>query len=158
MPTRSRPEPKKLDGAGSRTEPELQLTDEQWFLIADLFPNPPMTRRGGRPPRDNRDCWEGILYVLTSGCRWKDLPKCFPSKSVCHQRFLLWTENGLFQEAWQRLLKLKKRLGQIDLQTLIGDGTFVPAKKGAPTSVPPNRAKDRRPCCWPTPKAHRWAC
>ena len=72
------------DGAGSRMEPEQvgfrpQLDDEQWALIADLFLNPPPDPRGGRPRADARRCLEGILWVLRSGSRWKDLPRCFPS-------------------------------------------------------------------------------
>ena len=129
MPKRSRTRPGRSQKAGSRTEPKPQLTDNQWFLIEDLFPDPEQTPVGGRPPCLNRDCFEGILFVLISGCRWKDLPARLPSKSVCHQRFKLWTEQGLFQIAWQRLLSLKKSLKQLDLTTLIGDGTFAPAKK-----------------------------
>ena len=131
MPTRSRTEPSRLDRAGSRTEPTGQLTDTQGFLIEDLFPDPPANPQGGRPSRKNRDCFEGILFVLLTGCRWKDLPTHFPSKSVCHQRFKLWVERGLFEQAWQRLLELKADLKQLDLTRLLGDATFVPAKKGA---------------------------
>ena len=78
MPDRSRTEPGWLAAAGSRTEPRRQLNDSQWFLIEDLFPDPPPNPKGGRPPCPNRDCFEGILFVLQTGCRWKDLPKCFP--------------------------------------------------------------------------------
>lgn len=131
MPNRSRTRPSRSLPAGSRTEPKPQLTDNQWFLIEDLFSEPRKSKVRGRPAHPNRDCLEGILFVLISGCRWKDLPKRFPSKSVCHQRFKLWTERGLFQIAWQRLLNLKHDLRQLDTATLIGDGTFVPAKKGA---------------------------
>ena len=131
MIPRSRSRLRRPQKAGSRTEPQRQLSDDQWFLIEDLFPDPPRTRAGGRPACPNRDCFEGILFVLLSGCRWKDLPGGFPSKSVCHQRFTLWSEQGLFEIAWQRLLDLKKRLKQFDVTTLMGDGTFVPAKKGA---------------------------
>ncbi len=130
MIPRSRTRPGRSLTAGSRTEPLTQLSDDQWFLIEDLFPDPERTLAGGRPPHLNRDCFEGILFVLLSGCRWKDLPPHFPSKSVCHQRFKLWAEQGLFEIAWQRLLALKKSLKQLDLTTLMGDGTFVPAKKG----------------------------
>lgn len=133
MIPRSRIRPRRSSKAGSRTDPQPQLSDDQWFLIEDLFPDPPRTRAGGRPPHLSRDCFAGILFVLLSGCRWKDLPKCFPSKSVCHQRFTLWSEQGLFEVAWQRLLALKKRLKQLDVTTLVGDGTFVPAKKGVST-------------------------
>lgn len=37
------------------------LTDSQWTLIADLFPDPPMTRKEGRPFKSNWACFEGIL-------------------------------------------------------------------------------------------------
>ena len=61
----------------SKTEPKLQLTDEQWLLIADLFPWKPPTRKGGRPTVPPRVCLEGILWVLRTGARWKDLPDYF---------------------------------------------------------------------------------
>lgn len=126
---------------------ESQLTDEHWEMIADLFPELEPRPRGGRPPYSNRACLEGILFVLLTGCRWKDLPKHFPSKSVCHQRFQLWANLGIFQQVWQRLLLIKKKLGQLDLETIIGDGTFLPAKKGAMRSVPRNQGKVPRRCC-----------
>ena len=63
----------------SKTETKAQLTDEQWNLIEDLFPWNPPTRFGGRPRIPPRACLEGILWLLRSGARWKDLPKSFPS-------------------------------------------------------------------------------
>ena len=130
MTNRSHTESGRFDDSGSTTELNTQLTDTQWFLISDLFPDRTMTSNGGRPPCSNRDCFEGILFVLITGIRWKDLPNYYPSKSVCHERFKQWSDAGLFQVAWQRLLELKQSLKQLDLQTVIGDGTFVPAKKG----------------------------
>lgn len=72
--------------AGSRKEPQPQLTDEQWKLIADLFPDPAPSAQGGRPRRAARECVEGILWVLCSGARWKDLPSHFPSLPTCWRR------------------------------------------------------------------------
>jgi len=122
-----RPSAKMLRRARNEAGQMMLEADE---LRRILDADPPMTRAGGRPACANRDCFEGIVFVLLSGCRWKGLPSCFPYKSVCHQRFRTWTEQGLFERAWQRLLDLKKRLKQFDASTLVGDGTFVPAKKG----------------------------
>ena len=82
--------------AGSRMEPESyslapQLTDEQWSLVADLLADPPPDPRGGRPRADARHCLEGILWVLRSGARWKDLPESFPSYVTCWRRFAAWS-------------------------------------------------------------------
>ena len=141
MATRSRTEPRQLNHPGSRTEPQPQLTDDQWFLIEDLFPESQPSPLGGRPRHSSRDCLEGILFVLLTGCRWKDLPRSFPSKSVCHQRFMLWVTTGVFQRAWMRLLELKDDLKQLDLDSLLGDATLIPAKKGAMTLDRPCPAK-----------------
>jgi transposase len=88
--------------AGSRMEPDTSaaarplLTDEQWAQIADLFPEPAPDPRGGRPRTDARRCLEGILWVLTTGARWKDLPSSFPSYVTCWRRFGTgrWMESG----------------------------------------------------------------
>jgi transposase len=118
---------------GSRTEPKPQLTDEQWLLIADLFPHEPPSPLGGRPPIPPRPCLEGILWVLRSGARWKDLPMHFPSPSTCWRRLRDWAAWGIFQKAWARLLGKLDGLGRINWEEAMADGTFSPAKKGVPT-------------------------
>ncbi len=127
----------------SKTDRLTQLTDEQWLLIEDLFPWEPPSRLGGRPQVPPRACFEGILWVLKSGARWKDLPKSFPSYATCWRRFKHWTESGTFQKAWARLLRKLDRLGRLDWEEAIGDGTFSPAKKGAPVSVSASAARAR---------------
>ncbi|MCA9094139.1 MAG: transposase, partial [Planctomycetaceae bacterium] len=47
----------------------LLLTDEEWDLIADVFPEPADT---GRPRRDPRRVLDGILWVLRTGSPWRD--------------------------------------------------------------------------------------
>lgn len=117
--------------AGSTMEPERQLTDEQWLLIADLFRDPLPGPQGGRPRAPARECIEGILWVLRSGARWKDLPRKFPSYPTCWRRLQEWTALGLWQKAWTRLLRKLTSLGRVDWEESIADGMFSPAKKGA---------------------------
>jgi transposase len=55
------------------------LSDKQWLNIEPLLPKAePGTKdgrtKGGRPPVDNRAVVEGILWVLKTGARWRDLP------------------------------------------------------------------------------------
>ena len=51
-----------------------ELSDEQWEKIAAFLPEPQASPWGGPKPIPNRPCFEGILWVLPSGARWKDLP------------------------------------------------------------------------------------
>jgi transposase len=63
-----------------------ELTDEQWNKIEPLLPKYRQSRKGGRRPIDSRRVFEGILWVLRSGARWKDLPAKYPSASTCRHR------------------------------------------------------------------------
>ena len=146
---RSRSNEAHVVSAGSRMEPESQLNDEQWLLIADLFPEPARSPKGGRPPCPARPCVEGIIWVLTTGARWKDLPKRFPSPTTCWRRHDEWCRDGTWQACWARLLQMLDRSRKINHEESFADGTFSSAKKGAIRSVKPNAAKAPRSWCSP---------
>ena len=142
---------------GSTTEPEFELTDEQWQLISDLFPEPPVGPQGGRPVTPSRPCVEGILWILRSGARWKDLPKRFPSASTCWRRHWQWTESGVWEKAWARLVRLLDRQGRVNHEESFADGTFASAKKGVKRLARRSAAKEPRSWFSPTRKVSRWA-
>ena len=142
--------------AGSTTEPQFELTDEQWNLLADLFPETPVGPKGGRPVVESRRCLEGIVWMLRSGGRWKDLPAHFPSATTCWRRHKQWTEAGVWEKAWARLARLLDRDGRVKHQEAIADGTFSPAKKGVTRWARPNAAKEPRSWFLPTPKVFPW--
>ncbi|MCC6679484.1 MAG: transposase [Phycisphaeraceae bacterium] len=50
---------------------------------------------GGPKPISNRPVLEGLLWVLRSGARWKDMPDGFPSYSTCRRRLIEWEEQGV---------------------------------------------------------------
>ena len=149
------------ESAGSTMEPGLteycpQLSDEQWALIADLFAEPPPSPSGGRPRAEARRCLEGILWVLKSGSRWKDLPRCFPSYVTCWRRFVDWSADGIWEEAWRRLLHKLDERGAIRWKEGFADGTFASAKKGANTLALRSAARGRNSWCWPMAPACPW--
>ena len=122
------PPRRRSNKTGSRTSPAPYLNDKQWLVIADLFPH---KATGGRPRVHPRACLEGVLWVLISGARWKDLPERYPSPATCWRRLKEWTESGVFLQAWTRLLSRLDELNGIDWDEVSGDGTFCRAKKGA---------------------------
>jgi len=55
-------------------KPFTQLSDKQWKSIESLTNwSPPPVR--GVPRTDFRKVWNSILFILTRGCRWIDLPR-----------------------------------------------------------------------------------
>ncbi len=117
------------------------LTDAQWLRIERLLPHPERSSKGGRPPIDNRACFEGILWVLRSGARWKDLPHGYPSPTTCWRRLRDWEEQGVWERAWVALIHALDERGELNWMEVFADGTFAPAKKGATPWVRPNVAR-----------------
>jgi len=106
-----------------------ELTDEEWELIEPLLPPPAPT---GRPRADDRKTLNAILYVLTTGCKWMDLPREYGSYSTAWRRLKRWEE----EEVWGRILQaLRDRAhqagGLISLESVSVDSKTIPAKKGA---------------------------
>ena len=137
----------KRHDAASRTDDLKQLTEEQWFLIEDLFPWEPPSRSGGCPKIPPRTVLDALLWLLRNGGPWQDLPKCFPSESTCRRRLREWTESGVLAEVWSRLVDLSDELGWIDWNQLIADGTFCRAKKGGNWSEPDAKGRAQPLLC-----------
>ena len=63
------------------------LSPRQLAFLADRLPELPRARTG-RPAYSNRDLLPGILRVLRSGCRWRDLDRSGSPSGVTHWRRL----------------------------------------------------------------------
>jgi len=104
-----------------------ELDDQQWELIAALLPTP---KRRGRPRADDRRTLNGILWMLRSGSRWKDLPAKYGSRSTCHRRLKKWQEQGVWERIRLAFLSTLNAQGRLDWSQAFLDGSFVPGKKG----------------------------
>jgi transposase len=117
------------------------LTDEQWQRIAPHLPKHRRSRKGGRPWADDRECLEGILWLLRTGSRWRDIPVDLPSGSTCWRRLRDWTSAGVLQELQAILIEELDELGALDLDELLADATFIRTKKGVPMWEKPRLAR-----------------
>ena len=129
-----------------------KLTDEQWKKIEPHIPKRKRSRKGGRKPIDDRRVFEGILWVLRSGARWKDLPKEYPSPSTCWRRLRDWEEQDVWVRIWRGFLAELDQKGQLDWAETFADGSFAPAKKGGSASARPNAERVRSGWWWLTAK------
>ena len=68
------------------------LTDEEWAEIAPLIP--PGKRGGGKRTVNLREVVNGVMYILSTGCQWRALPKDLPPRSTVHEYLGLWTWEG----------------------------------------------------------------
>ena len=129
------------------------LSDEQWAKIEPLLPK---VRSRGRPWAENRRVLEGILWVLKTGARWRDLPKEYPSPSTCWRRLRQWEEHEVWLKVWRQFLAELDQRGKLDWSESFLDGSFAPAKKGASASAKPSAAKARSGWWWSTAKVFLW--
>ena len=68
------------------------MTDAQWALLTPFMPQP---SRLGRPrTTDLRDVVDALLYVASTGCRWRLLPKDFPPYSTVQGYFYAWMQDA----------------------------------------------------------------
>lgn len=82
----------------------MRLSDEQWDILKPLIPKLKVRKDGkGRPWRDNREVLEGVLWVLKTGSRWRDLPQDYPSYPTCFRRFQAWNESGVIDKILKKL-------------------------------------------------------
>lgn len=77
------------------------LTDAEWALIAPVIP--PAKDGGNKRTVDIREVTNGLLYLLSTGCQWRALPKDLPPRSTVHDYFVLWQEDGTLDRMHETL-------------------------------------------------------
>jgi len=93
-------------------------TDEQWLLIANLIPRP---KTGGRRrTTDARRVVDGILYLLKTGCQWRQLPNDFPPWRTVYGYFDEWGKIGVWKKIQRALyFMVRKAAGRSRLPSIV---------------------------------------
>jgi transposase len=108
-----------------------------------LIPEPPRRKDGrGRPWRGRREVLNGILFILRTAAPWADLPERYPPYQTCHRRFQQWVRSGVMRGVLDVLAEDLRSRGGFDLEEAFIDGSFAPAKKGAPAWAKPSEEKE----------------
>jgi transposase len=107
----------------------LEITDEQW---AQVEPFVRVERaETGRPPRDEREMLNGLLWVLRTGAPWRDLPERFGPWQTVYHYFNAWRSKGTFDRILEALQIRLDREGKIDWDLWCIDGSNVRAARAA---------------------------
>lgn len=104
------------------------MTDAEWALIARRLPG---RRRLGRPRTvDLREVVQAILYILSTGCQWRALPKDFPPYSTVQGYFYSWRDTG----TWQKIIVVLVRKARQELGRKPTPTAAVIDSQSAPTT------------------------
>ena len=104
------------------------LSDKEWSLIRPLLP---VKARRGRPRADDRMTLDGILYVLSTGCRWDDVPpERYGSGKTCFHRFTAWGKAGIWTAIAGVLLMAVNRKRKLNLTNTYLDTSIRQNKRG----------------------------
>lgn len=109
-----------------KSYPSDVLTATQVRLVASLLPEPRADT--GRPAYTNEQLLPGILKVLRSGCRWRDLDlPGYPSGVTHWRRLQFFREHNRLGSLWYWLLSRLAKRRRVNLRVTSLDGSLVPS-------------------------------
>ena len=134
------------------------LTDAEWALIEPFIP--PAKHGGRKREVDEREIVNGIMYVLSTGCQWRAIPKDLPRRSTVYDYFCLWQWDGTLDRIHHALyVQCREQAGREASPTaaIIDSQSVKSVEKGGPRSIPPATTRARRSTArsgtsWSTPK------
>ena len=138
-----------------------EVSDAFWERVNPMIPQPERDKEknykriagGGRKPIPYRQVFEGIVYVLRTGCQWKALPKeLYGSPSSVHGYFTRWMKAGFFLSLWRAGLAEYDEMEGISWQWQSIDGAMIKAPMAQeevgrnPTDRGEKRQQASHPC------------
>ena len=98
------------------------LSDEQWAVVGRFMP----TNQPGARRVDDRRVVSGILHMVRTGGRWRDVPTAYGPATTVYNRFNRWSRRGF----WRAMLVALAEAGWI-AQTAAVDSTYTKAHRCA---------------------------
>ena len=129
-----------------------EVSDEFWKRVEPFVPTKEREAAktfqrklgGGRKAMPSRRVFEGIVFVLRTGCQWKALPKeRFGSASSVHKYFRQWLKAGFFLSLWRAGLAEYDDMEGIAWKWQSVDGAMIkaPLARDATGPNPTDRGK-----------------
>jgi transposase len=112
------------------------LTDGEWAYVEPLIP--PAKSGGNKRRIDVREVMNGIMYVLSTGCQWRAIPKDLPARSTLFDYLDLWSWDGTLDRIHHALyVECREHGGREASPTaaIIDSQSVKSAEKGGPASI-----------------------
>ena len=137
------------------------MSNKHLFWLSDAAWNEPHLPTGqpGKPRVDDRRVISGILHVLKTGCRRRDVPTDYGPPTTIYNRYHRWSQRRI----WQRIFEKVAAAGPVPEELSI-DSSHVKAHRSAQGSkggrgrkrLARRVAEERaRSMLWPMLKADR---
>jgi transposase len=117
-----------------------RVDDPLWAKLAPLLASTKARRKPGRPRRDDRAIFDGLIWLARTGRQWSQLPRRFGPTATVHDRLKEWVATGAFVRAWVVLRREDDEEIGLDWTWQVADGFIVKApfgKKGGPARPKP---------------------
>ena len=111
-----------------------EITNEAWNRIKDYLP-PERSGKKGRPRKDNRVMLNGMLWILRTGCQWRELPDCYGKWQSVYSRFRKWQKDEIFEKIFHDLNL------EADIEYVCLDSTAVKVHESANGGVKKGQSK-----------------
>ena len=79
------------------------LTDEQWEIIKCYF------LEGNKSKYEKREMVNAVLYLVKTGCQWRNLPKDFPNWKAVSMLYYCAQKKGIWNEILKILVKKTRK-------------------------------------------------
>jgi transposase len=112
------------------------LTGDEWRLVEPLIPAG--RPGGGKRTVIMREVVNGLMYVLSTGCQWRAIPKDLPPKSTIYDYFDLWTYDGTLERIHHALYEQCREQAQREASptaAIIDSQSVKSAEKGGPALI-----------------------
>jgi transposase len=112
------------------------LTDAEWALIKPLIP--PAKRGGNKRTVNIREVVNGLMYILGTGCQWRDIPKDLAKRSTVHGCFTRWDYDGTLDKIHHLLYIQCRELAERSaspIAAVIDSQSVKSAEKGGLASI-----------------------
>src|SRR5215469_16370071 len=101
----------------------LWLSDKAWEALSPHLPR----GKPGKPRVDDRAVISGILHVLKTGCRWRDVPPVYGPPTTIYNRYNRWSQ----RRVWQRMFEKMAAAGPIPDELSIDSSHVKAHRSGA---------------------------
>ena len=132
----------------SRLRYPSDLTDEEWAFIQPLIP--PARRGTNKRTVDEREVINGLMFILSTGCQWRSLPKDLPPRSTVNRYFCDWNHDRTLDRVHHALYVQCRELASREASptaAIIDSQSVKSAEKGGPRTrmamMPGRRSRAR---------------